>query len=155
MSLKRSEPFLGAYNRCYVNKKGEFKRLYTSDVSYGTTPGLTQFHTAFIVFFAIAFIVAIPMVIGDFKHGFINITRIVEILVIGYFLIFRWIKLMVNDIKTHIEAYNYFKENPRKLDNTQMIVHDICPICGTQNNKHTSCANCGENLELKDNSINK
>lgn len=156
MNLKRSsKPFLGAYNRCYINKKGEYKRLYTNDISYGTTRGLTLFHTIFVIVFTMAVIIAAPTIYGELKHGFTDMYRIIEILFIICFFVFRFLKIMIYDMKVHIEAYNYFKENPHKLNNTQMVVHDICPNCETQNSNLTSCVSCGENLELGDNSINK
>lgn len=145
--IRSNSPFRGAYNRCYIDKKGEYKRMYTNEESFGTYSGanFTQVVLGIMLSIFIAILVSILLNSIDTRQAdgeiIIVISTFISILLFSFGYI-------TYDIKRCNEAYSYFKEHPDKLNNNKMAVRDICPECGTQNNDYVNCTNCGKDLSL-------
>ena len=61
MRIKRSNmPFRGAYNRCYIDKNGKYKSVYTNEQSFGMHSGLNFEHKALIIIMSILVVSLIP-----------------------------------------------------------------------------------------------
>lgn len=149
MSIKRSNnPFRGAYNRCYINKKGEYMRFYTNESSFGTYHGVNFTHAVLGIVISIFIIILISLLYNSVVTGqadgelIIIISTFILMLLLGF-------SFILYDIKRCNEAYAYFKRHPDKLSSNKMVVRDICPKCGTQNkDDSTDCMNCGKSLKL-------
>lgn len=144
---RNKKPFKGAYNRCYIDKNGEYKEMYTDDCSFGTSNRIPEVHVFILLLLAIPTIVVLITLISSIVNGESGEAEVrlavAMLAIISYFL-----SLIIPDIKANKEAYNYFKEHPDKLTNNKMSVRDICPECGTQNNDYVNCINCGKDLTL-------
>lgn len=147
-SIKRSNvPFYGAYNRCYIDKNGEYKNLYTNDKSFGTSSRIPSIHIFILSILAIPTTVMILLLIGSIinrEAGMAEVRLVISFLLM--YLVF--LSIIIPDIKANKEAYEYFKEHPDKLSNNRMVVKDVCPGCGTQNDDYINCTVCGKDLKL-------
>jgi hypothetical protein len=147
-SIKRSNvPFYGAYNRCYIDKNGEYKNLYTNDKSFGTSSRIPSIHIFILSMVSIPTIAVILMLISGIANGNAGVaeSRAAGIMLI---MVFFFLSISIPDIKANKEAYEYFKEHPDKLNNNRMVVKDVCPECGTQNDDYVNCTVCGKDLYL-------
>ena len=147
-SIKRSNvPFYGAYNRCYIDKNGEYKNLYTNDKSFGTSSRIPTIHIFILSMVAIPTIVVILILIINIANGEAGVaeSKAAGIMLIMFFF---FLSISIPDIKANKEAYEYFKEHPDKLSNNRMVVKDVCPECGTQNDNYVNCTVCGKELYL-------
>lgn len=149
MSIKRSNrPFRGAYNRSYVDENGEYNRLYTNESSFGTNSGLNFTHVVLLTMIAIFIILLLSVLYESIVTGQVDGELIIVISTFIAILLF-CVRFIIYDIKRYREAYNYFKKHPDKLTTNKMVVEDICPRCGTQNNDDSpNCTNCGQSLKL-------
>ncbi|MCI5744741.1 MAG: zinc ribbon domain-containing protein [Erysipelotrichaceae bacterium] len=89
------------------------------------------------------------LVMDDLASTSINYSRIgIIVFLLGFYSIFYVV--LLQGVKNKNQAYEYFKDNPDKLDYNTMKTLAICPNCKANNtNNDEICPYCGTSLIIK------